>query len=181
MDSVFFFMVFSKAPKAVVFFFLVFWKLHGYGLLLPSRNLKIVLFFFIVFSKAPKAMVFFFLVFPNSMAMVFFFLAKTSKSWSCSSWFFPKFPKPSSSSCPHLQSHCLLLSRFFQSSQSYCLLLHGFLQSSQSCAFRIPVFFPKLHGYGLLLPSWKLEVVVSIFSWFFPKFPKLSSFFWPYP
>jgi hypothetical protein len=37
-------------------------------------------------------------IFQNSMVVVFFFLAKTSKSWSSFSWFFPKFLKSSSSS-----------------------------------------------------------------------------------
>jgi hypothetical protein len=54
MGLVFFFMVFSKAPKAVVWFSSWFFrKLHSYGL------------FFLGF-------------FENSMALVFFFLAETS-------------------------------------------------------------------------------------------------------
>ncbi len=139
--------------------------------------------------------------------MIFFFLAKTSKLWSCSWWFFPKLPKPFSSSWPYPQSHGLLLLRVFQSSQS-CFLLHGFFkssQSSQSCALLIFGFFSKLHGYDLLPPSQNPEVVVffvmvfskvpkvvffflavplkpwSSFSWIFPKFPKLlfSSWFFP--
>jgi hypothetical protein len=59
-------------------------------------------------------------------------LVETSKSWSSFSWFFPKFPKSSSSSWPYPQSHGLFL-EFFQSSQS-CLHL-GFSQSSMSVVF----------------------------------------------
>jgi hypothetical protein len=91
-----------------------------------------------VFSKAPKApkvVLFLFLVFfQNSMIVVFFFLAETSKLWSSFSWFFLKFPNLSSSSWSYPQSHGLLLPGFFQSSQSCCLLL-GFSQSSMAMVF----------------------------------------------
>ncbi len=118
-------MVFSKDPKVVVFFFLVFFQnymvcfsfswpkpqgchlvFHGFfqssqsHFFLPSHTLEVMVFFFLDFSKAPKApkaVFFLFLVFfQNSMVMVFFFLAKTSKLWSSFSWFFPKFLKSSS-------------------------------------------------------------------------------------
>jgi hypothetical protein len=139
MGSIFFFMVFSKAPKVMVFFFLVFSKTPWLWLSSSWPKFQICGFF----SKAPKALVFFFLVFfQNSMAVVFFLLAKTSTSWSCSSWFFPKLPKPFSSYWLYLQSHGLLL-KFFKSSQSCCLLFHGFFQSSQSCVL-IHGFFSKI-------------------------------------
>ncbi len=65
--------------KAMVFFFLDF-----------SKVPKVVIIFFMVFSKAPKApkvVLFLFMVFfQNSMVVVFFFLAKTSKLWYYNGW-----------------------------------------------------------------------------------------------
>jgi len=73
---IFFFLDFSKAPKVVVFSFMVF--------ILLGWNFKVMVFFFMVFSKVPK--------------VIFFFLAVLSKPWSFSFWIFPKFPKLFSSS-----------------------------------------------------------------------------------
>jgi hypothetical protein len=90
------------------------------------------------------------------MAMVFFFLAETSKSWSFFSWFFPKFPKSSSSSCPYAQSHGLLLLGFFQSSQRYYLQI-GFSQSSIAmvflCCFWLLVNMPIVLFNSLIICS----------------------------
>ncbi len=126
--------------------------------------------------------------------MVFFFLAKTSKSWSCSSWVFPKLPKLLSFSSWVFPKLPKLLS--FSSWFSPKLSKLSKLCSSYSW------FFLKLHGCGLFLPSWNFEVVVFLFmvffkvpifflaipskpwsssSWIFPKFPKLlfCSLFFP--
>ncbi len=126
-------------------------------------------------------MVFFFLVFfQNSMAMVFFFLVETSKLWSYSLWFFPKLPKLSSSSWLYLQSHGLLLPGFFQNSQSCCLLLHGFSKAPKVVLFLFVVFFQNSIVVVFFFMAETLKLWSS-FSWFFPKFPNLSSSSWPYP
>ncbi len=120
-----FFIVFSKAHKAMVFFFLVF-----------SQKSMVMVFFFLAktskswscsswfFPKLPKLCSYYsWFLSQNSMVVVFFFLAETLKSWFFFSWFFPKFSGSSFFSWSYLQSHGLFLPRFFQSSQSYYLLL----------------------------------------------------------
>jgi hypothetical protein len=119
-----------------------------------------------IFSKAPKVMVFIFLIFfHNSMVMVFFFLVETSKSWSCSSWFFPKLPKPSSSSWLYPQSHDLLLPRFFQSSQMS--------QPHFGLSVRMKLTFPKV---GTWSPPGLPKTQSSIAR---VKTPRIELFFIP--
>jgi len=70
---------FQISQSCGLFLLSFFPKLHGYDLLLPSQNLKVVVLFFMGFSKAPKT--------------IFFFMAIPSKPWSFSFWIFPKLPK----------------------------------------------------------------------------------------
>ncbi len=150
-------MVFPKLPKpsssssyifkAMIFFFLDF-----------SKAPKVVVFSFMVFSKAPKAMLFS-SFFPKLHGDgFFFFMVKTSKSWSSFSWFCPKFPK-SSSYWPCPQSHGLVLLEFFQSSQSYCLHL-GFSKGSMIvvflCCFWLLVNMPIVLLNSLIICSFDI-------------------------
>jgi hypothetical protein len=87
--------------------------------------------------------------FKNSIAMVFFFLAETSKLWSSSSWFFPTLPKPWSFLPSFSKAPWLWSSSSWLKPQSCGLVLHGFFLNSQNHLL-LPSLYPRSHGLLLI-------------------------------
>ncbi len=111
---VFFFLEFSKAPKIVLFFFMVFSK--------SPKVPKVVLFLFLVFFQNSMGVVFFFLTktlklwfffhgfFQSSQSRIFFLIIPL-KPWSSYYWSFPKLPK--------FPNYVLLILGFFPKLHGY--------------------------------------------------------------
>ncbi len=162
MGSILSFVVFSKTPKVMVFFFLVFSKTP-----------------WLWFSSSwPK---------PQSYDILLhgFFQSSQNCGFFLRSFFFQNSWLWSSYSWPKLQSCCLVLHGFFQSSQNHFLLrsrtfkfmVFFFLDFSK--APKVPkdmllLFLVIFQNSMAMLFFFLVETsnLCFFFSWFFPKFPK---------